>query len=80
MATGLNDQVLTPAQLGLRWDKSEKRLANMRSNGEGPPFIKDGATILYRMQDILEYEESRLVRFPVKAEARTATSARKRKE
>lgn len=76
----LEDETLTPAQLSLRWDKSEKRLANMRANNEGPSYFKDGHTITYRMVDILAYEEARLVRLPVKAEARTATSARKRKE
>lgn len=50
--------LLTPDQLGERWQKSRQGLAQMRYRGDGPAFIKIGRSVFYRESDVLEFEES----------------------
>lgn len=49
--------LLTPKELAERWDCTVGHLANMRSAGVGPTYLKLGATIRYRVSDLLDYEE-----------------------
>lgn len=55
-----SDGLLTPAQLAERWSMSPQSLANMRSQGRGPAFIKFGegksARVRYRQSVVLAYE------------------------
>lgn len=44
---------LSSKQLAERWHLAKKTLANWRSNGKGPPFIRHGNRILYRV-DVIE--------------------------
>lgn len=39
-----------------RWGKSPRTLQRWRAEGYGPPFIRIGGTIHYRVADILEFE------------------------
>lgn len=60
---------LTPTDLAERWNSSTGTLANMRSRREGPRYLKlmgDGGKVLYRLEDIEEYEVARLIE-PVSA-------------
>ena len=52
---------LTPADLAKRWSVSVGHLANLRSMGTGPSYLKLGGRILYRALDIEGYEQRSLV-------------------
>lgn len=49
------DEVLLPKGVAALLHTTEHALAQMRSKGTGPKFIKAGARILYRRKDILDY-------------------------
>jgi hypothetical protein len=51
-------QLLTSAELAERWGCSTGWLANMRSVGVGPPFLKLGSNVRYRVPDVIAYENS----------------------
>lgn len=51
-------QLLTPAELAERWQCSSGHLANMRSAGVGPVYLKLGSSIRYRVSDVQAYEQS----------------------
>jgi hypothetical protein len=48
--------LLTPDELAGRWSCAKGSLANMRSAGRGPAFVKVGTNVRYAMDDILAYE------------------------
>jgi len=50
--------LLTPDQLAARWagKVSRRTLANWRSSGRGPDFLKQGWEIRYRLEDVKAYE------------------------
>lgn len=48
---------LNPFQLSRRWSITPKTLQNWRSQAKGPAFIKIGGHVLYRLEDIAQYEE-----------------------
>jgi hypothetical protein len=54
---------LTPAELSARWDGriTVRTLANWRSSQSGPPFVKLGGAILYRITDVEAYEQRNTV-------------------
>lgn len=60
-----NDRVaetlLTERELAQRWKCSSGWLANQRSSGEGPPYLKLERLIRYRLADIAAYEADRSV-------------------
>lgn len=59
METSLaNPEFLTPAQLVERWkgQVSPATLATWRSRDNGPPFVKIGGRVLYRLADIAAWE------------------------
>jgi hypothetical protein len=47
--------------LAERWDTTAGRLANMRSEGVGPHYLKIGTRVLYRVDDVRDYEDQHLV-------------------
>ena len=51
---------LNQKQLAEYWGISERTLERWRSIGWGPRFIKIGVRVVYRMEDILEYETQHL--------------------
>lgn len=61
------DGYLTPKDLASRWKNTItlKTLANWRSQGDGPAYTKIGGRVMYRMVDVVRWEDSRtLLRKP----------------
>jgi predicted DNA-binding transcriptional regulator AlpA len=56
----VND-LLTNAQLAARWQLSRGTLANQRSQGRGPAYLKLAGRVRYRRSDIEAYEQAGLV-------------------
>ena len=52
---------LRPNDLAQRWGTTTKRLANDRSAGRGPAFLKVGSSVLYRLVDVEAFESQNLV-------------------
>lgn len=63
-----SETFLTPQELTQRWNNamSVRTLANWRSLGDGPVYVKIGAKVFYRLSDILQWEARR--RRPIEAE------------
>jgi len=53
--------ILTPDQLAQRWRTSTSYLANLRSQGKGCPYVKLGRRVVYRSEDVRQYEKDRRV-------------------
>lgn len=51
---------ISQEQLALRWQISPRTLEQWRWLGKGPRFLKIGARVLYREQDIEAYEAAQL--------------------
>jgi hypothetical protein len=43
--------------LAQRWNKSVRTLQRWRNEGYGPPYIRIGGTVHYRVEDILAFED-----------------------
>jgi len=54
------DTRLTQIELAGRWRISHRTLEYWRSTGEGPRFIKIGRLVIYRMEDVLAFEDREL--------------------
>ncbi|BCP56214.1 hypothetical protein K32_48310 [Kaistia sp. 32K] len=54
---------LTPTELSARWDGriTVRTLANWRSSQSGPRYLKVGGGVLYRITDVIEWENNRTV-------------------
>ncbi len=50
--------LLTERQLADRWQLSPATLTNQRSASRGCPWVRIGATVRYRLADVLAYEEA----------------------
>jgi hypothetical protein len=63
-----SETFLTPQELTKRWNNavSVRTLANWRSLGDGPVYVKIGAKVFYPMGCILQWEARR--RRPIQAE------------
>ncbi len=44
--------------LAKRWRKSTRTLQRYRADGTGPAWIRIGGSVLYRLTDVLAYEET----------------------
>ena len=53
--------IITPDQLAIRWHTSRSYLANLRSQGKGCPYVKLGRRVVYRAEDVRQYEKARRV-------------------
>ena len=53
--------LLTDAQLAARWQLSRGTLANQRSQGRGPAYLKLAGRVRYRRSDIEAYEQDGFV-------------------
>lgn len=53
--------MIPPDALAERWDTSRGRLANWRSLGIGPAFVKIGARVLYPLAAIEAFEHANTV-------------------
>ncbi len=47
-------------QLAAREQVSVRTAQRWRTTGEGPPYIKAGKAVRYRLQDVKEWEETRV--------------------
>lgn len=56
-------QYLTAQQLSARWNEqiSPRTLANWRTSGCGPRYVKIGGRVMYRITDIEAWENARSV-------------------
>jgi hypothetical protein len=56
-------QYLTPDDVAARYSGniSVRTLANWRTNGDGPPFVKVGGRVMYRTTDLDAWEAKRTV-------------------
>jgi hypothetical protein len=59
--TNPEDTILLPAQVADLLYTTEASLAQMRSRGNGPKFIKMNSRILYRLSDIRAYLDANTV-------------------
>lgn len=55
-----DNEFLTTKELAARWKLSNKTLNNWRGKRTGPSFVKVGKSVLYRLDDVLAYEEENL--------------------
>ena len=60
---------LNTQQLASRWAVTPGHLMNLRSAGQGPPYLKLGARVVYRLEDLEAYEAARVV-LPAEERAR----------
>jgi Helix-turn-helix domain len=51
---------LNQVELADRWGLSPRTLENWRWRGEGPPFVKIGRKVVYRLIDVEAYEHEQL--------------------
>jgi hypothetical protein len=51
---------LNQVELADRWGLSPRTLENWRWRGEGPPFVKIGRKVVYRLVDVEAYEHEQL--------------------
>lgn len=51
---------LDQERLARRWAISPRTLESWRSLGKGPPFMRLGGRVAYRLQDIEAFEQSQL--------------------
>ena len=51
---------LTQRELAKRWNKSEATIERYRALGNSTRFLKIGGKVLFREEDVLEYERNRL--------------------
>lgn len=47
-------------ELSRRWKLSPRTLERWRWLGQGPRYLKVGGRVIYRLEDIIEFEENRL--------------------
>jgi hypothetical protein len=55
---GSGGSLMTERDLARRWQVSPGHLSNQRSAGDGPPYIKLGKAVRYRIDDIEKYERA----------------------
>ncbi|MDA0989718.1 MAG: DNA-binding protein [Verrucomicrobia bacterium] len=51
---------MTQQQLAARWQMSPRTLEQWRWLGKGPQFLKIGARVLYRDEDVEDYEAAQI--------------------
>ncbi len=65
---------LNQIDLSRRWSLSPRTLERWRWLGEGPPYLKIGGRVVYRMEDIEAYELEQLQLGASPRESRAATA------
>jgi hypothetical protein len=54
-------ELLTEQMLAHRWHCSTSRLQRWRADRKGPAFLKIGGKVLYRLEDLGDYEKAHIV-------------------
>lgn len=54
----MSKHLLTPDELAERWSVSTQGLANWRSQGIGPAFVKIGRRVRYAISEVVAYERA----------------------
>jgi hypothetical protein len=54
-------ELLTEQMLALRWHCSTSRLQRWRADQKGPTYLKIGGKVLYRLEDLRQYEKAHIV-------------------
>lgn len=60
-AVAVLSDLMTPRDLAARWGCTVGHLANLRSAGAGPVYLKLGSTVRYRVSDLVDYEAAHAV-------------------
>lgn len=60
-APAATPDLLTEQMLALRWHCSTSRLQRWRADQKGPAYLKIGGKVLYRLEDLREYEKAHIV-------------------
>jgi hypothetical protein len=55
----MSEVFLTSDQLAKRWIIRTETLSQWRWNGRGPQYLKIGRRVLYRLEDVLCFEEQK---------------------
>lgn len=71
----LDAPLLLEAELAERWRLSPRTLQRWRQTAIGPPYLRLGRRILYRMFDVLEFERSALHDHEARLDARRRPSS-----
>lgn len=61
-APAATPELLTEQMLALRWHCSTSRLQRWRTDEKGPAYLKIGGKVLYRLEDLRDYEKAHIVR------------------
>jgi predicted site-specific integrase-resolvase len=56
----MSQRHLNQINLADRWNISHRTLERWRWTGEGPPYIKLGGRVVYRLEDIERFESEQL--------------------
>jgi hypothetical protein len=67
-AGGGNDQLLLAGEAAERLRVAKQTLARWRVEGQGPPFVRIGSRVLYRVADIDAYVVERCFRSTAEAD------------
>lgn len=59
----MHPNLITPDILAERWNIKRSTLNQWRWNGRGPKFLKLGRQIVYRIQDVEEFENENVRRY-----------------
>ena len=51
---------LNQVDLGRRWNLSPRTLENLRWKRKGPPYLKLGGRVVYRVDDVETYERAHM--------------------
>ena len=55
----MSEIFLTSDQLAKRWVIRTETLSQWRWNGRGPQYLKIGRRVLYRLEDVLSFEDNK---------------------
>lgn len=55
----MQSSFLTPEELAARWNMPPATLSQWRWNGRGPQYFKIGRHVLYKVEDIEQFEEGK---------------------
>lgn len=58
----MTGKMLSGRELAERWGLSTKTLDRWRNTGDGPPYLKFGRAVRYRMEDVIEFEQRAVIR------------------